>query len=243
MWFMVYWVKSVVDYSVKCYLNFLLKNNKIKSMWVRILNKYLKFQEKCIMVAYGEQEGSNEQGGTLASCFIYVEKEFLMGLQIVFTCLGFSMSFGGKEILSRRGKPCEDGDLIWCVHGHSFPAIVVSGTQWAPDKCFGLHLERITCIFIIYWKSRWDKNIYRQKITGVQTRSRGQLHLALKVDPGSATFCPSLLPIWSSALGKVSAFYLAPCCFYTSSSWDVLGLLGHSGMTQTWSGKGFLPQL
>ena len=43
MWFMVYWVKSVVDYSVKCYLNFLLKNNKIKSMWVRILNKYLKF--------------------------------------------------------------------------------------------------------------------------------------------------------------------------------------------------------
>lgn len=69
------------------------------------------------MVTYGEQEGSNGQGGTLASCFIYVDKEFLMGIQIIFTCLGFSTSFGGKEVLSHRCKPCEDRDLIWCCSG------------------------------------------------------------------------------------------------------------------------------
>lgn len=46
------------------------------------------------------------------------------------------------------------------------------------------------------------------------------------MDLGWATFCPSLPPIWSSAPGKNCAFYLAPCCSYTESSWDVPGSLG-----------------
>lgn len=193
------------------------------------------------MVTYrgiGRVEWTRRNSGFL----LYIcrkKEEFLMGLQIIFTCLGFSMSFGGKEILSHRCKlPVRTGFDHRCVYC-MVPAMVVSCTCGCLRNVLG-YIQCTAYILIILEESLGQKYI-QMKITGVQTRSRVSSHLALKMDLGQAAFGPSLLPVLVlSSQEKLDRFLSSSMLFHhlVWMSWASWGT--QEDIDLVW--RGFLPQ-
>lgn len=111
----------------------------------------------------------------LTSCFMWLEKEFLMGLSVIFTCLGFLIIFEFK-VFNRRCKPSEDRnfDLVCslpypqCVEWHFLYIACLM------NICWGI-LNAIHTFLLYIGGFEGMQSMYNEKKANVETRFRVQL--------------------------------------------------------------------